>query len=253
MIWLIVIGGVIAGCLIAVGVTALVDLVLARKFDDSDDDRAGVKIGAAYAIYGIIIGMAVVSAQGTYDDAQQSLRLEAGTIISSYQIAQALPDEEGKPVLEAFNAYVVADLASWPSLASGDVDLTVPIAMRAVYDAVQSLSAYDDASNAQSTLMSALQTIDQSRANRTFDAQKRLPGLLWALLIVGGIVVIAMAAFLRFKDWRLRFGMILATSVLIALGLITIWALSNPYSSTTGISTTPMDYVKELANHPSAS
>ena len=241
--WGLLILVVTASCATALFIAWAVGRGRADRITHADDDNVGIKIGAAFGVYGIILGFAVVVAQQSYTDAQYSLRQEAGAAVAAVHVAQALPGGAGQPTLDGLAAYLKADLADWSSLSETALVSTSSSALDDVYVAVQDLSVNPAFSSAQQALFTTLVQIDSGRTNRILVSRDGTPMFTWILLVGGGALVIAMAALLHFESNRLRILLLVGMTALISVALFTIWALSNPFAGPIPIDSEPLQHV----------
>lgn len=244
MSWIQLIGVVLLACAVTLAIVWLVDRLRGEHGAVSDDDRVGVKIGAAFGVYGIILGFAVVIAQQTYTDAAHSLQNEMGAVVSVVNMAHALPDGQGEPILLATRAYLESEVASWNSVDQQlQVDSPSVAALRRVYEGVQALSINPGDAAAQSAMFQALTQVDSGRMSRIRFDQTSSTMFMWLLLVGGAIIVTAMAALLRFESRRLRLLLLLSMSCLIAIAVFTTWAFSSPFGGPVPIDSQPLEHV----------
>jgi hypothetical protein len=234
---------VLASCGVALAIAWTVERVRAREAHTPDDDRVGVKIGAAFAVYGVILGFAVVVAQQSYADSESAVRSEMGAVISTVNISLALPPAQGGPIVADMRTYLESEIASWQDLGSADIKTASTPAIRVAYRHAQALSADPTASAAQAAIFANLAAVDSSRADRVLLFHARFSPFMWALLIGGGLLVIAMMSLLHFDSKILRLGLLFAMASLIGVALFTTWAFSQPFSGPIPISSGALEHV----------
>lgn len=234
---------VLASCLVALAISWIVDRARARRGHTPDDDRVGVKIGAAFAVYGVVLGFAVVVAQQSYADSETAVRSEMGAVISTVNTALALPPEQGTPIVEDMRTYLAAEIATWEELGKAGIATASLTSIRQAYTDTQALSASPDLAAAQAALFANLATVDASRADRILLFHSRFSPFMWALLLGGGLLVIAMMSLLHFDSRLLRLGLLFAMASLIGVALFTTWAFSQPFSGPFPISSDSLTHV----------
>ena len=235
----------VLSCAIALAISWVVDRVRARRAHPPDDDRVGVKIGAAFAVYGVVLGFAVVMAQQSYADSESAVRSEMGAVISTVNTALALPPEQGEPIVADMRSYLEAEIASWGELGQAGMRTPSLAAIRQAYADTQALSAFPDAAVAQAAVFANLSAVDASRADRMLLFHARFSPFMWALLLGGGLLVIAMMSVLHFDSKALRLGLLCGMASLIGVALFTIWAFSQPFSGPIPISSDSLAHVLE--------
>ena len=238
-------GVVVVSCLVALAVAGIVERVRARGARNPDDDRVGVKIGAAFAVYGVVLGFAVVVAQQSYADSEAAVRSEMGAVIATVNTALALPSAQGGPIIDDMRSYLGAEIATWQDLGAAGIKSGSLSAIRHAYADTQVLSASPAASAAQAAIFANLSAIDASRADRILLFHGRFSPFMWALLLGGGLLVIAMMSLLHFDSRILRLGLLFGMASLIGVALFTTWAFSQPFSGPIPISSASLAHVLE--------
>ncbi len=236
--------------ILGIGVFASLSLILSWAIGKSsrshalrsDTEQAGVKIAAAFGIYGIILGFAVVVTQQSFMDAEDSLREGSGALRTITRLAETLPADQGQPILDGLRIFLATEIQEWeirnePGGAASSAEL-----LQDVYDDVQALSAHPEAAAAQGGMFDALSIVDLGRADRALISEDGLPGLFWFLLFGGGALVLAMAALLHFESNAVRALLLSGMAALIGLALFTVWALSHPFTGPVPIDPGPLQH-----------
>ena len=234
---------VLVSCLVALAIAWIVERARAHRARTPDDDRVGVKIGAAFAVYGVLLGFAVVVAQQSYADSESAVRTEMGAVIATVNTALALPESQGEPIIEDMRKYLTAEIATWESLGEAGIKTPSLAAIRQGYVDTQALSGSPDAAGAQTAIFATLAAVDESRADRILLFHARFSPFTWALLLGGGLLVIAMMSLLHFDSKFLRMSLLFAMASLIGVALFTIWAFSQPFSGPIPISSDALAHV----------
>ena len=212
----------------------------------SDTEQAGVKIAAAFGIYGIILGFAVVVTQQSFMDVEDSLREGSGALRSITRLADTLPADQGQPILGALRIFIATEIQEWETLKEPGGATSSAELLQDVYDNVQSLSIHPESAAAQAGMFDALRIVDLGRADRALISQDGLPGLFWLLLFGGGALVLAMAALLHFESNTVRALLLSGMAALIGLALFTVWALSHPFTGPVPIDPGPLQHALDL-------
>jgi ABC-type branched-subunit amino acid transport system permease subunit len=77
--------------------------------------------------------------------------------------------------------------------------------------------------------MEELRLLTQHRRVRIMDSREALPGILWAVLIAGGIITVASSCFFGVPSFRFHLLQVLMLSFLVALVLVAIADIDQPY------------------------
>jgi hypothetical protein len=96
------------------------------------------------------------------------------------------------------------------------------------------------ASNATSgEFLGQLTVLASDRNQRMLDAQPRRPGLLWAGLLSGGVVLVALSGFMRLDSTRGHLMLSSAIALLLGLLLFIVFWLDHPFENPLGITYAP--------------
>jgi drug/metabolite transporter (DMT)-like permease len=86
-----------------------------------------------------------------------------------------------------------------------------------------------------------LTTLASERNQRILDTKPRIPALLWAGLLFGGVVLIALGGFMRLGSARGHLGLLSAVAVLLGLLLFVVYWLDHPFGNQLGVTSEPFE------------
>ena len=78
-------------------------------------------------------------------------------------------------------------------------------------------------------LMEELRGLTQYRRLRAMESRERLPGILWAVLIAGGLITVAASCFFGVPNFRFHLVQVVMLTFLISLVLVAIANIDRPY------------------------
>ena len=99
----------------------------------------------------------------------------------------------------------------------------------------QSQAHADNDSIAIYQLMEELRSLTEHRRLRAMEGREHLPGILWAVLIAGGIITVAASCFFGVPSFRFHLLQVLVLSFLIALVLVAIADIDRPYQGVVSV------------------
>ena len=76
---------------------------------------------------------------------------------------------------------------------------------------------------------SQLTAMTEHRRIRLLQSRKRLPAILWAVLLVGGIVTVASTCLFGVQNFRLHLAQVFAITFLVSLMLVAIADVDRPF------------------------
>jgi ABC-type branched-subunit amino acid transport system permease subunit len=73
-------------------------------------------------------------------------------------------------------------------------------------------------------------------------SQEKLPGILWAVLIAGGVITVTAACFFGVPNFRFHLLQVMVLSFLIALVLVAIADIDRPYQGDVKVSPSGFEF-----------
>ena len=84
--------------------------------------------------------------------------------------------------------------------------------------------------------MTTLKSLTEHRRIRILQSRESLPGILWLVLIAGGVITVAAACFFGVPNFRFHLLQVIVLSFLIALVLVAIADIDRPYQGDVKVS-----------------
>jgi hypothetical protein len=206
------------------------------------NDIIGWQISVLGTTYAVILAFMLWNVWSNFQTARINVEMEANFLVDLYRIAGGLEPTEGKSLRALCREYAaVAVSEEWPAMAqeklsSRSFSVTqqmwdvlaqarsgaeaVPPS-RAVADSFQQVK-YEQA-------FSALSRMSEHRRLRQIESRMKLPGILWGVLVIGGIVVIGSACLFGCENFALHFIHVFVLSFLLALVLVSIAEIDRPF------------------------
>lgn len=224
---LIIVGCVGAAILFLFGVSRT-STAPSRK---ESNDFTGAVVAVIGTTYAVILAFTLSGVWNMFQQAQANEEQEANSLVNVFRIASQLDDPSAKAIQELCVNYADNALQrEWPAMESGQLPrengeiinqlwaLAGQAQARARPDAI---AAYQ--------LMEELRGLTQYRRTRAMQSRATLPGILWTVLIAGGIITVAASCFFGVSNFRFHLLQVLVLSFLIALVLVAIANIDKPY------------------------
>jgi hypothetical protein len=200
----------------------------ARK---ESNDFTGAVVAVIGTTYAVILAFTLSGVWHNFQEAQTNEEQEANALTNAYRIAIQLQDPSARRIEELCAQY--ADNAlnhEWPEMKNDQM----PPEADAITDQLWQLAGQTQAHAAPDAiaayqLMEELRLLTQYRRLRLMQARERLPILLWAVLIAGGVITVAAACFFGVSNFRFHMLQVLMLSFLISLVLFAIADIDRPY------------------------
>jgi hypothetical protein len=253
---------IVSGVLVigAICLAALAGLELVQRLVPADsrrqhNDVAGFIYAALGVIYAVLLALVVIAVWEEFDAAKDTVEQEANAVAEIFWLAHRLPEPEGTHIQELARSYAeeVVD-NEWPLMEQGQAPLMVqveetPAGWTLIDDIRASLQEIEPHTKADEELyaegLDQVQILADARRMRLVAAEEGIPGVLWAVLIFGGIVAVSFTYLFGLENtWAHRL-MVLTLAAVIGLVLFTIGAMEHPFSGGARISTEAFDLILE--------
>jgi hypothetical protein len=229
----------IAGVAIAFTAVSVADRVLDDSVGPQHNSTLSPFMTVVGLVFGALLGFTVVVSWEQFSSASANVAHEASTLTTMYRQTVAMPDPERSQLREQLHKYAKAvEGPDWEVLdSSGRSD----DARNAIADMYRVFGNQPNASSnpVNGEFLSQLTVLANDRNQRVLDAQPRIPPLLWAGLIFGGIVLVTLTGFMRLN--RKIGHVILSSAVAVLLGLLLfiVYWLDHPFGTQVGVTPEP--------------
>jgi len=213
----------------------------------ADSDRASGVFGFLGAGFVILLGFVIFLSFGTYDAAANHADGEAAAVVDQFQTASDFRGplvERAEGQLICYARSVVAQ--EWPAMRTGERSKVTEgwLVALDVTGAKEQAAAGADAEQVVSW-WDATSEREIGRRGRMLVAQGEIPILLWALLVIGAILVVGYVLLYADPDEGLiaQIMMIGGTTALVVASLLAVQVLAHPFEGQNGsIDPSGMEY-----------
>jgi hypothetical protein len=248
----LVVGGT---CLLALAGLEVVQRLVPVSSRQRHNDVAGFIYAALGVIYAVLIALVVIAVWEEYDAASVTVEQEANAVAEIFWLAHRLPEPEGSHIQELAQSYAEEVIhKEWPLMEQGQTPLMVqeegtPAGWTLIDDIRANLQAFQPHTPADEQLyaegLDQVQRLADARRMRLVAAEEGVPGVLWSVLIFGGIAAVGFTYLFGLENtWAHRL-MVLTLAAVIGLVLFTIGAMEHPFSGGARIGTGAFDLILE--------
>ena len=202
------------------------------------NDVAGFIYAVVGVIYAVLLALVVIAVWEEHEQAKATAREEANGLAEIFWLAHSLPEPSGYRIQELARSYatVVAE-EEWEMMARGEG--SSPEAWALVDEMRLGVQGLEVGTQADQVLFEhGLERIDalaDARRVRMVEAEEGIPAVLWAVLVLGGIVTVGFTYLFGLENtWSHRL-MVAAVAGLIALVLFTVGTLEYPFAGGTRV------------------
>jgi len=218
------------------------------------NDFTGAVVAVIGTTYAVILAFTLSGVWSMFQQAQANEEQEANALVNVFRIATQLRDDNAKQIQDLCIRY--ADNAvdhEWATMENEQMTLEGGEMIDQLWKlAGQSQAHAQPDAIAAYQLMEELRGLTQFRRLRAMQSREHLPGILWAVLIAGGIITVAASCFFGVPNFRYHVLQVLVLTFLISLVLVAIADIDRPYQGFVKVEPEGFRYaVRTLHNEPS--
>ncbi len=248
----LVVGGI---CLAALGGLELVNRLVPAEARRPHNDVAGFIYAALGVIYAVLLALVVIAVWEEFGQANDTVEQEANATAEIFWLAHRLPEPQGIRIQELTKAYAEEVVhEEWPLMQRGQLPMMeqeegTPAGWVIVDDIRENLQDIEPKTAADEQLyaegLDQVQRLADARRMRLIAAEEGIPGVLWAVLIFGGIAAVSFTYLFGLEStWAHRL-MVMILAAVIGLVLFTVGAMEHPFSGGARIGTGAFELVLE--------
>ena len=155
------------------------------------NDAIGPNVSVIGTSYAVLIAFMLSGVWSDMQSATLTTEQEANSLVNVYRFARELPEESRKEIQRLAREYAQAMVtAEWPAMEHDDSSPAGHTIMKDLWHAVSVQPHTVTEQQVMDHSLSELTVMTEHRRIRLLQSRKKLPAILWAVLIVGGIVTV---------------------------------------------------------------
>jgi hypothetical protein len=248
----LVVGGV---CLLALAGFELVHRLVPADARQQHNDVAGFIYAALGVIYAVLLALVVIAVWEEYGAASETAEQEANAAADIFWLADRLPEPRGTRVQEFVRSYAEEVVEhEWPLMEQGQAPVMTqregtPAGWTIIDDIRQNIQNFEPRTRAEEQLyaegLDQVDTLSDARRMRLVAAEEGIPGVLWAVLVFGGIAAVGFTYLFGLEStWAHRL-MVATLAAVIGLVLFTVGAIEYPFTGGARIGTGAFELILE--------
>ncbi|MDH6242670.1 DUF4239 domain-containing protein [Mycobacterium sp. OTB74] len=246
-LWLTLAVTIVVAIATALGFLWLAKRTLGKDVDPAHNPSLSPFLTVVGLVFGALLGFTVVVAWEQFSSADANVAHEASTLTTMYRQTVAMPEPQRTQLRQQLRKYAEAVAGpEWSAQETGDrADHTARSAITNIYRLFGSRPA-GVSSPVDGEFLGQLTVLATDRNQRALDQKPRIPGLLWAGLIVGGALAIAIAGFIQFRSQRGHVILTSGVALLLGLLLFIVYWLDHPFGTQIGVTPAPFHQAIEV-------
>src|SRR5271165_6504458 len=204
------------------------------------NDITGWQLSVLGTTYAVIVGFMLFAAWADFRTADQNAEVEASCLITLYWTASGLPDTQREEIRKLAEEYANTMVnKEWPAMAHGTVSQEASETMQRMWATAsqpQNLTSTQQVSLERT--MGEISSIAEHRRIRQLQSETTLPGVLWTVLIVGGVLTLLSSCLFGSQNPRLHLLQVVTLALMLSLSLVAIADVNRPFRGVVHVSPT---------------
>jgi hypothetical protein len=221
------------------------------------NDVIGWQLAILGTIYAVMIGFMQYAVWNNYQTAETNASNEANDLVNLYLAANGLTPVQRDLIQQYARGYVDAVVTrEWPEMydaPSGAAEERYAGQQYVMKLWVTTTHTSADNLAQQASLrqvMIELSSMTEHRRVRLLESRTAMPTILWAVLVMGGMITIASACLIGSENVALHFVLIIALSLLVSLALVAIGDIDRPFQGSVHCSPYAFQRAQETMARP---
>ncbi|HVD44921.1 MAG TPA: DUF4239 domain-containing protein [Rubrobacter sp.] len=230
---------------LAVGGLILVQVLVPTEVRRQQNDVAGFIYAVLGVTYAVLLGLMVVAVWEEWNAASVTADDEASSLAEIFWLADRMPETEGRHIQELARSYArVVVNEEWSLM---EREKSSSRAWDLLDDIRTSLQNFDPSTPEEQVVyeqsLERMRDLANARRDRLLEAEQGLPGILWVVLITGGVIVVGFTYLFGLDSTLIHLLMVASLALVIALVLFTVAALNFPFKGDITIGPDAMEHV----------
>jgi hypothetical protein len=197
----------------------------------TNNEIAGFKFATVGVIYAVLIAFAIIIVWQRFSDAEMAVDREAGAAATLYRLADGEHPAAVATRAALTNYLELAIGRDFPQMWKEQDSHEAQDALDGLYAATLRLG--DTGTRQQAVLVEMLHQLDlitQARRTRLHLATGIVPGMLWGVLVTGGLLTVGFTFFFGTRNLRAQVLMTGILAVIVFMGMFVIVSINHPFT-----------------------
>jgi Protein of unknown function (DUF4239) len=216
------------------------------------NEIVGWQLSVIGTTYAVILGFMLFNVWSNFRAADINADQEANALVNLYRLSEALPDSARKKIQEDARRYaqIMID-EEWPDMAHRTLSSAGTAITQELWETVVTAGKDPAVQGPDFTqALTELSTMTQHRRVRHLESDFRIPGLLWTVLLAGGLITLVSSCLLSAENLRLHFVLVVCMSLVLGITLIAIAEVDQPFRGAVRVQPHGFRMALETFDHP---
>lgn len=223
--------------------TAMCALLILQRFwhplkRGKHNDVVGPNLNVIGTTYAVLIAFMLSGVWANFREAESNAEQEANDLINLFRMAETLPQPQASKIRQLCLDYGGAMVEKeWPAMAQQQDGVASQPIMSGLWKTATEVqpktpSEQIGLDHAYYTLSS----LTEHRRIRELESRTSLPALLWAVLVVGGVVTVSCSLLFGVEDLKVHMLQVFFLTFLIVIVLVAIADIDRPFTGVVRVS-----------------
>ncbi len=242
-LWLLLAVSLVVAVLVGVGSMWLADRTLPKPPSDGHNGALSPFLTCVGLVYGALLGFTIVVAWEQFSSAEANVSNEASTLTTMYRQTVGMPVPEQTQMRELLRKYTTAVAGpEWENaIRAGGGTESARDALNEMYRVLGGERSSVASNPISQKFLDKVDTLASERSQRILDAEPRIPVVLWAGLLFGGVLLLMLGGFMRLGSARAHLLILSGVAVLLGLLLFIVFWLDHPFGNQLGVTSEPFE------------
>ncbi len=242
-LWVITLILMLGAAVYSIGLMLLTRAIYGVDRLSLNNEVAGFKFAVIGVFYAVMLAFVVIAVWEDFRKTEDAVRNEAKAVVDLHRLSFALPAASGDAIRQGLVAYTNDVRESeWPTMASGQPSPAVAGDLHQLSKAIIDVTPQTDQQMAlYQEALRLLSVMTDNRNERLDSSAGSMPGILWLVLVIGGLITLGYPAFFGSSNLLAQVLMTAALAELVALAMVLGVAFDYPFTGEVHISPYPFD------------
>lgn len=205
---------------------------LTKRNDDYFNDVAGSIFQVVGTLYAVLLGLIVVDTMNSMTEVRQTIEHEANGVANVFILAEGLPAKEGQTIKHLAKSYVESVVEEeWAAMRNCSMSKKASASLSTMWDTTLATDSPRQAEmDIRSKILDQLSEIGNDRRKRLLSSLQKVPTILWAVLIFGGIAITVFTFFFGLTSASAQATMAAIVAGSVSLNIYLVYLYGYPFS-----------------------
>ena len=238
---------VILSIVVALGFLWFLKLFWPSSQRRDHNDIIGWQVSVLGTTYAVIVGFMLYAVWTTLQSAEINADGEANCLVNVFRLADGLPAEQRIQAHKLARDYANAVIdQEWPAMLEGRLHPSGHGVIQQLWTTVlEARPATFSEQTSMSMTLSEISSMTEHRRMRELQSQTKLPGILWTVLILGGVLTTLSSCLFGTDNFKLHCVQVFSLTLLLSLALVAIADIDRPFQG--AVHVTPAGFERARA------